>query len=86
MYFDEASPFVESDWIDKELKLGSAIVRGVRLIKRCAATNVNPETATRDMELPQTLIDTYGHPNLGIYVRVIEDGEVALNNHFELIS
>lgn len=84
VYFDEAPAWTEVDCIDKEFKLGSATVRGVRLIKRCAATNVNPETAQRDMELPQTLIDNYGHPNLGFYVRVIEDGEIALNNHFEL--
>jgi uncharacterized protein len=84
VYFDDAPAWTESDWTDKEFKLGSATVRGVRLIKRCAATNVNPETAIRDIDLPQTLIDTYGHPNLGFYVRVIEDGELALNNHFEL--
>jgi len=84
VYFDGTPAWDELDWLEKEFRLGTAKVRGVRLIRRCAATNVNPETAARDLEIPRSLFDTYGHPYLGIYVKVIEDGEIAVNNHFEV--
>lgn len=82
VYFDEAPPWAELDWVGKELTLGTAKVRGFKVIKRCAATNVNPQTAARDLEIPQTLLKRYGHPNLGIYMQVIQDGEMAVNDEF----
>lgn len=82
LYFDEEEPWAELDWVDQELTLGTAKVRGFKVIKRCAATNVNPETAARDLEIPQTLFKRYGHPNLGIYMQVIQEGELAVNDEF----
>ncbi len=82
VYFDGAPAWAESEWVGKILRLGTAKVQGVKLIQRCAATNVNPETAIRDLQIPQTLMKNYGHRNLGIYVRVIEDGDVAVNDEF----
>lgn len=82
VYFDEAPPWAELDWVGKELTLGTAKVRGFKVIQRCAATNVNPQTAARDLEIPQTLLKKYGHPNLGIYMQVIGDGEMAVLDEF----
>jgi len=82
VYFDEAPPWDELNWVGKELMLGTAKVRGFKLIERCAATNVNPETAQRDLHIPQTLLKTYNHRHLGIYVEVISDGEVAVGDKF----
>jgi hypothetical protein len=41
---------------------------------RCAATNVNPVTAERDMTLPATMMERYGHRDLGVYLQIIEGG------------
>ena len=82
VYFDGAPPWAELDWVGKELTLGTAKVRGFKLIQRCAATNVNPKTAARDLEIPQTLLNTYGHRHLGIYVQVLDNGEVAVDDVF----
>ncbi|MDM8560029.1 MOSC N-terminal beta barrel domain-containing protein [Candidatus Parabeggiatoa sp. HSG14] len=84
VYFDDVQPWAESDWVGKKLMLGTAKVRVLKFIERCAATNVNPHTAERDLKIPQTLLKTYGHRHLGIYVQVIENGEVAVND--ELIE
>ncbi|KHD05924.1 hypothetical protein PN36_19920 [Candidatus Thiomargarita nelsonii] len=86
VYFDGASPWAEMDWVDKTLMLGTAKVRGFKLIERCAATNVNPDSAVRDLQIPQTLVKTYGHRHLGIYVQVIENGEVALDDELKVLS
>lgn len=85
VYFDEAPPWAELTWVDRTLDLGTAKVQVVKPIERCAATNVNPVTAERDLTIPQTLIRHYGHRHLGIYVRVVEAGEVAINDPFNLL-
>ncbi len=82
VYFDGAPAWAELEWVGKEMQLGTAKVRGFKLTERCAATNVNPENATRDLQIPQTLVKTYGHRHLGIYVQVIKNGEVAVNDEF----
>jgi uncharacterized protein len=82
IYFDEAPPWTELDWVGKDLTIGTAKMRGVKLITACGATHVNPQTAARDLEIPKLLINTYGHRHWGVYMQVIEDGELAVNDKF----
>lgn len=84
LYFDECEAFAELDWVGKTLQLGTATVQVLKPIERCAATNVNPDTAQRDLQLPQTLIQNFGHRNCGIYVQVIGAGDIAVNNTFDI--
>jgi len=49
----------------------------VKRIVRCAATNVDPATAMRDLNIPQTLMRNLGHADCGIYAEVVEGGEIA---------
>jgi uncharacterized protein YcbX len=85
VYFDNAEPWAELDWADKELKLGTAKVRGFRLIKCCAAPNVNPKTAARDLEIPQVMLKVYEHRYTGLYVQVIEDGELTIGDELSVL-
>ena len=41
---------------------------------RCAATEVDPDTGIRDLPIPRTLMQTYGHADCGVYAEVIEGG------------
>ncbi len=43
----------EFDLLDRELSLGSARVKVVKRIVRCAATEVDPDTGIRDLPIPQ---------------------------------
>ncbi len=52
----------------------------VKRIVRCPATNVNPETAARDLEIPPTLSRNLGHMDCGIYAEVIADGEIGVGD------
>lgn len=83
LYFDECDAFAELNWVGKTLQLGTATVQVLKAIERCAATNVNPETAQRDLQIPQTLMQTFGHRHCGIYVQVVEAGEIAVNQTFK---
>ncbi len=57
----------------------------VKRIVRCAATNVDPETAMRDLNIPQTLMRHLGHADCGIYAEVIEGGDIAVGDDIEIV-
>jgi uncharacterized protein YcbX len=64
----------------REIAIGSARLKVVRRIKRCAATDVDPATGRRDREIPQTLMRTFGHPDCGIYCEVVAAGEIGVGD------
>lgn len=67
----------EFDLMDQTLLIGSAKLKVVKRIVRCAATNVDPQTAARDMAIPETLQKNLGHADCGVYAEVIEAGDIA---------
>ncbi len=80
IYVDGARPWEEFDWVGKEIRIGGAVFAVERKNGRCGATNVNPTTARRDLDIPSSLRATFGHKNLGIYLIVRDGGEVAVGN------
>jgi uncharacterized protein len=80
IYFDGASAWSELDWIDSEITLGAARLRVISPITRCAATQVNPATAKRDLDIVAALGRAFGHINMGVYAEVTAGGEVALGD------
>jgi uncharacterized protein YcbX len=77
VYVDELPAWSELEWENKTFCIGSLKVKGILRTQRCAATNVNPTTAKRDMNVPQTLRIGYGHMDMGLYCEVLEDGDLA---------
>lgn len=70
------------DWGEFELMkqkftIGSATLKIVKRIVRCAAVNVDPTSAARDLEIPKALMQHLGHMDCGVYAEVVSDGEVA---------
>jgi uncharacterized protein YcbX len=71
----------EFDLIGREIALGNdARLRIVKRIKRCAATDVDPDTGTRGGSIPQTLQQTFGHNDFGVYGEVVEAGDIAVGD------
>lgn len=86
VYFSGAEAWQELQWRKGQLlKLGTATVRVLKTIERCAATNVNPLTAKRDMQIPQAIVRTLGHRDCGVYVEIVEAGQVEIKSEFVLI-
>lgn len=52
VYFKGAPAWAELGWGGTEIMVGSARLRVVSPITRCAATTVNPATAERDLNIP----------------------------------
>lgn len=70
----------EFDLLDRTLKIGDVRLKVVKRIVRCAATNVDPDTAARDLTIPKTLQRTYGHADCGVYAEVVTGGTIAAGN------
>lgn len=70
----------EFDLLGRELAVGGARLKVVKRIQRCAATEVDPDTGIRDLPIPRTLMDNFGHADCGIYAEVIAGGDVAVRD------
>jgi uncharacterized protein YcbX len=84
--FSGAAPFSEFDWVGREILLGKARLKVFKRIKRCAATEVNPETTERDAKPPKWLLQHYGHADLGVYAEVLEPGRVSVGDGLEVLG
>jgi uncharacterized protein YcbX len=77
LYVEGWPAWHEFDLMDRVLTIGSARLKVVKRIVRCAATNVDPQTAARDMAIPETLQQNLRHADCGVYAEVIEAGDIA---------
>ena len=80
IYFDWPSAWSEHDWIDSEIAVGEARLRVISPITRCAATQVNPATAERDLDIVAALGRSFGHTNMGVYAEAVAGGEIAIGD------
>ncbi len=74
----------ELELVGREARIGSARVRFTKRIQRCAATNVDLATATRDLDIPKTLLRELDHMDCGIYADVIEGGRIERGDRLHL--
>jgi GntR family transcriptional regulator/MocR family aminotransferase len=79
-YIDGARPWEEFDWVGGDIRIGEGLFRVDRRNGRCGATNVNPETGRRDLDLPGSLRAAFGHKELGIYLVAREGGSVSVGD------
>ena len=80
LYFDGVPAWRELDWLGGEVGIGTARFRPIAAITRCAATEVNPRTAERDLGIVAALERHFGHNLMGIYAEVARGGEVAIGD------
>jgi uncharacterized protein YcbX len=67
----------EFDLLGRTLVIGDAHLKVVKRIKRCAAINVDPDTAARDLNIQYTLMRRFGHGDCGVYAEVATGGTIA---------
>ncbi len=77
VYLDGLEPWAEFDWVGKDIRLGGAGLNVTQRIDRCSATNVDPETGERNLNLPKDLQRGFGHTDMGIFATVTAAGDVA---------
>ena len=80
VYFDGLPAWEEQGWMEQKITIGGAKLRVISPITRCAATEVNPVTAERDISVVAELMRHFGHNIMGIYAEVIAPGEIAIGD------
>jgi len=80
LYVDGANPWEEFDWVGSDIRIGEALFRVDRRNGRCGATNVDPETGRRDLDIPGSLRAAFGHKELGVYLAAREGGRVSVGD------
>ena len=77
LVIDGLEPFEELDWPGQQLQVGETSLTAIARTQRCAATNVDPSTGNRDLQLPRSLMGYFGHSDFGIYLKVSLGGRIA---------
>jgi uncharacterized protein YcbX len=80
VYFDGVPAWDEQGWMERGLTVGGARLRVIWPITRCAATEVNPATAERDVPVVTKLMRHYGHNIMGVYAEVVGAGTIAVGD------
>ncbi|MBM3568155.1 MAG: MOSC domain-containing protein [Alphaproteobacteria bacterium] len=86
LLIEGAEPWAEFGWVGRELAIGQARFRVPERINRCAAVNVDPVSAKRDLNLLKSLMTGYGHTDMGIYLEVIAPGRIAVGDEIRPVD
>lgn len=84
IWLDGLAPWEEFDWMDRDIRIGDAILRPIERTDRCAATTTNPETGLRDADI-LSVLDSYGHRDFSVRAEVIQGGHIEIDSKAELI-
>lgn len=80
LYVEGWPAWHEAGLLDQTLMIGKARLKVVKRITRCAAVNVDPDTAARDLAIPQALMQRFGHNECGIYAEAIAGGTIGVGD------
>ncbi len=82
IWMDGLAPWEEFDWIDRDLRIGDAILQVRERTTRCLHTHDNPETGKRDVDILAAL-DTWDHQDFSVKAVVRQGGRVAVGDRVE---
>jgi len=84
LYVEDLPAWAEFGWVGKEIRLGASVrAKVLKRIKRCAATNVDPVTGARDLNIPLALENAFGHVECGVYAEILTPGELVAGDAIE---
>ncbi|MBX3532960.1 MAG: MOSC domain-containing protein [Xanthobacteraceae bacterium] len=86
IYLEGWAPWSEFDLIGKTIRAGSVDLKITKKVVRCAATEVNPENAERDIDVPEAIWRKTGETDLGVYARVVTAGNLAEGDSVEMLD
>lgn len=86
LHIDGLPAWAEAGWVGERIRIGDVRLEIVESIGRCAATEVNPDTAERDLHLLKILQQGFAHTICGVYTRVVEGGTIRRGDPVEAPS
>ncbi len=84
--FKTTTPFEEAALIGKTLAVGDVRLNVISPVGRCAAIDVNPETAEREPHYLPLMEKTFGHTDLGIFAKVTRGGIVNQGDEISVLT
>ncbi|MEP0962322.1 MAG: MOSC N-terminal beta barrel domain-containing protein [Roseobacter sp.] len=84
VWFDADVPWVEFDWLGKDVRIGEAIVRVRERTDRCLATTANPSTGKRDADTLAAL-KHWGHQDFSVRAEIVQSGLIRTGDKVELL-
>ncbi|MEM8536520.1 MAG: MOSC domain-containing protein [Pseudomonadota bacterium] len=85
IWVDGAAPWAEFDWIDRDIQIGTAVIRPHKRTARCKHTMANPRSGTRDVDTLTILHQTFGHRDFGVAGVVVQSGHVAVGDSVQVL-
>ena len=90
IYLEGASPHEEDTWLEREVRVGAALLRVKVRDARCAVTTLSPDTGETDMNTLKIIAsyrtDQPKQVNFGVYCTVAEPGEVSVGDQVALVT
>jgi uncharacterized protein len=87
LHIEGLDPWAELDLVGRILEGPCGLrLKVTKRIERCAATNVDPTTGTRDLDIPATLLRRFGHADCGVYAEVLEAGCLSDGDRLDLVE
>lgn len=86
LWIEGLAPWEEFDLVGRTIRIGEAVLDVTERITRCRATEANPETGRRDVNLLDVLDEGWGHTDFGVYARVTQGGEIAPGAAVEVVA
>jgi uncharacterized protein YcbX len=80
LYVDGLAPWSEFELLGKKITAGGVTMKVIKRTERCAATEVDPQTAERDIDIPEALWRKTGDQDCGVYASVIAGGTLAVGD------
>lgn len=80
LVIDGPDAHAELDWIGREIAIGSVRLKVTERTGRCAATNVDPSTGARDMDIPAIIQRKWGHTDVGVYAEILSPGPLSIGD------
>lgn len=83
---DELDAHAEDDWVDGEVRIGSALARVRGHVGRCVVTSRNPDTGERDIDTLRAIagyrrqLETTEKVAFGVWGEVLEPGVVRVGD------
>ena len=84
IYINNIKPWIEFDWINKKITINDCSFLVLKKIPRCSATNLRLNSDIFDINVPQKLREVYGHIDMGIYLKPLNNGIININDTIKL--
>jgi uncharacterized protein YcbX len=81
----DENTFNESDWIGKQLSVGSSELRVDTFCGRCSVITIDPETLERDTSLLKK-VNAEMNLNFGVYASVKKTGQIQIGDKVYLVD